>query len=289
MTTPSPAPLPSDPPPIDRRHELLSAMVDGELSGEELGELEQLAVDEGTTLEEMAGDYQHIHEALRSSVGVFRAPPGLRDRHLSVALEAAGEPGVASLAAARVNRRPSRPVGGLRPWPWLSGVAAALVVVAGIGLATTLGGGDDSEQAGTPSGIDDTAEESSQIVPTEPSSATSEELRAEAASDDASAGDAFDAAGESSLAAGSAPVIVEGVAPAELASVVEFERAGAQDLDTPPEAESTTGLACLAEASSLGTLDGFAVVLLDEQVYEVFRADTGLTAVYDQRNCTRVD
>lgn len=277
--------LPRDPAPIERRHELLSAMVDGELSGDELVELEQLAVDEGTTLDAMAGDYQRVHDALSGSILVFRAPSDLRTQHLAVALDAAEDTGVVSLAAARADRLLLRRADGARRLQWLGGVAAAAVLVTGIGLAAGVGrGGDASEQAGTAARDGDTAELSRDSEPTTASAAT-EELRAESTNDGSSA-DAFAADEANSVAGGAVTtMIVEGVAPADLPSVVEFE----PTRDQAATGEATAGLACGGDAATLGTVDGFAVVLLDDQVYEVFRLDSGETAVFDQGDCTRVD
>lgn len=154
MTNNSPN-LPIEPDEVDAIDEQLSALADGELHGDEMVDLEQYAVDADTTLENLL----HPIESVRSSLSATLdepAPAANRMAHLSAALDQMDSPEVASLAAARVDRRSSEQAQleksqrlnqRLRR---LSAVAAAVAVLGGIGLlALQPRGGDDTAAVGS--------------------------------------------------------------------------------------------------------------------------------------------
>lgn len=290
MTDPSSPLSPTDPPSVSRHEELLSAMIDGEVTREELATLEELAVSDGTTLDVLAGDFQLVHDEVAASVIDLRAPAGLRDRQLTAAIDAA-DPGIASLAAARAGRQ--RRVSLARRLPLLPGVAAALLVVAGLGMAGILSGGGSEDAATAGEAADGGAVLSRQLDAATTTAPAAEQLESSSeASEDSAAGDEA-AAGAAELfgVAAPEPVIIEGIAPADLGPAVAYRDItwASQDESNRDLSYEEEVLACASGAAQLGEVNGVAVVDVDGEVYEVYRTVDGATAVFRRLNCARVD
>ncbi len=290
MTDPSSPLSPTDPPSVSRHDELLSAMVDGEVTRDELATLEELAVSNETTLDVLAGAYQRVHDEVAGSVIDLRAPAELRDRQLRTVIDAA-DSGIASLAAARAGRQ--HKVTLIRRLPLVPGVAAALLVVAGLGLAGILSGGGSEDAATAGEAADGGAVLSRQLDAATTTAPAAEQLESSAeASDDSAAGDEA-AAGAAELfgVAAPEPVIVDGVAPADLGAVVAFQdiAPATQDEFNRDFSSEDSILACSSRAADFGEVNGVAVVDVDGEVYEVYRTVDATTAVFGRQDCARVD
>lgn len=289
MTDPSSPLSPTDPPLVSRHDELLSAMIDGEVTREELAILEELAVSEGTTLGVLAGDLQLVRDEVAASVIDLRAPSGLRDHQLIAAIEAA-DPGIASLAAARAGRQRRESLA--RRIPLLSGVAAALLVVAGLGMAGVLSGGGSEDAATAGEAGEGGATLSRQLDAATTTAPAAEQLESSAeASEDSAAGDEAAAAAELFGVAAPEPVVVEGIAPGDLGAVVAYRdiTPASQDEFNRDLSYEEEVLACAPGAAQLGEVNGVAVVDVDGEVYEVYRTVEGATAVFRSLDCARVD
>jgi negative regulator of sigma E activity len=159
MKSPDPR-SPIDPPEVDDITQRLSALLDGELEGTELIDVEQFAVDNETTIETLSGDLA----ASKSAVAALSSAPvqaSTRSRHISAALDEMDAPEVKSLAAARAQRRTDDLMRQARAQQLnnrlrrLTAVAAVIAVVGGIGFVSTLGGlsgSDSSDEAATSGG-----------------------------------------------------------------------------------------------------------------------------------------
>jgi hypothetical protein len=160
MTTNSPDPRsPIDPPEVDDITQRLSALLDGELEGTELIDVEQFAVDNETTIDTLSADLAASKSAVAALTSV-PVPVSTRSRHISAALDEMDAPEVKSLAAARAQRRTGDLMGQARAQQLnsrlrrLTAVAAVVAVVGGIGFLSSLGGlgrSDSSDEAATSS------------------------------------------------------------------------------------------------------------------------------------------
>ncbi len=139
----------------------MSGLVDGEVTTEELTELEELAVATDTTLDVMTADLHELRSSIARSMNDVAPPDGLRKAQLSVAVDAIATPHVDRVAPVRAVKRHRF----ASPWAtpgrlqWAGSIAAGLLVVAGIGfVGVTAGRGSDQDSAG---GGDETASEPS--------------------------------------------------------------------------------------------------------------------------------
>lgn len=307
------------PAPVNRVDELLSAMVDGELTPSELLELEETAVRTNTTVQEMAAPFHEGQSLAAESVLDLRPPSALRHQQLRNALAQLDQPEVASLGAARATLE-KKQHHQRRRMQRLSSVAAALVVVAGIGiLGSQLGGSGD-----------ETASSSEEGAAVTLSRDLDDDFAAGAAADDAATDDGEltqmaqapqNSDAESGLAASDGAFRYQlqpaptGVLPSQLGNeaiatgidIQPFDAAtaravadanpasadspdGGTDLTRAAESARCTNTAiALQDSNEIPEITGLALVVLDGQIYELYQLADDNFAVFDQPTCNRVD
>lgn len=291
MTDDAPRPQ-MDPLAVDRHELLLSGLVDGEVTTEELTELEELAIAKGTTLDVMTADFHAVRGSIAESVIDTQVPEGLRNAELSMALDEVMTPPIEQLAATRAAKRhrfssPWLTAGRLQ---WAGSIAAGLLVVAGIGFigANATRGADEDSAASS----DTTASERTGVDASE--SVASLEMEEDPAAQNG-ATMAADAAGGGD----SAPVLpVEAVgtevAPADLSSRIQLtpiDQANAS-LDPDATAESdrySLPLQCVADAGSIGAIDSFGIAQRAQDLLEVYVFEDGSSVVLNALDCREVD
>ncbi len=317
-----PLPHPGDgatPAPVGRIEELLSAMVDGELTPAELLELEETAVATNSTVQEMAAPFHDGQALAAGSVLYLHSPPALRHQQLRNALAQLEQPEVASLAAARAKLA-DKQHHQRRRMQRLSSVAAALVIVAGIGIIGSQLGGSGSDEAASD-------EESAAVT-------LNRELSDDFAGGGTAADDGASSDGEmaemaqapqdnslSSPTASDGAFLYQlqegstGILPSQLGNEAVAGRIDVSpfDLDTalagadPTAASETTAegesdstrsaasARCVDAAFALQNnndipeITGLALVILDGQIYELYQISDDNFAVLDQATCNRVD
>ncbi len=308
MTNDSPLPNNqpgTEPSIVDPVDELLSALTDGELPSDELIKLEEFAVDNDHTLDQLTAPFHATKSELSALLGK-PAPSGLMSAHLAAALDAMDEPEVVSLAAARATRtkageqlnRSERLNRRLRQ---MSAVAAGFVVVAGVSLIALqggIGGSDDSavESAASDDGSTETTEASA--------SGGDDAIFAEMAADDAmEEGEAIETAADEDTAIQSAPSSLDdtyslstatpAIQDLTLDQLSEETGLNRLDLLEARVQESATAPVCLAAAMDSGIdeaqIQRGIVVQKDDIRYELIVLSTEELRVFELPECVQID
>ncbi len=292
-----------EPQEVDPIDQMLSALSDSELGSAELLELEEFAVENDQTLDQLSAPF-HSTKARLGELIDEPAPAGLREMQLATALDAMDEPEVVSLAAARATRadelkRSQKLNQRLRQ---LSAIAAGFIVVAGISviaLQSGIGGGDDSalESAATGEAATETTVEASSEPEADSSATETAEAMSDEAFDDAmeEADDAMEEEAGPTLSA-AAPFVLNTPTPVEDLTLEELGAESGLDRDEILQRSAEQDSAdpqCLEQALASGLdLDLVQRVLTVDQagtLFEVFVLSTEDLQVFELPDCVQID
>lgn len=280
-----------EPPATDRHELLLSGLVDGEVTTDELTELEELAIATGTTLDVMTADLHALRESIAGSAIDTPVPEGLRATQLSVALDDVSIP-IEQLSAARAAKRhrfssPWLTAGRLQ---WAGSIAAGLLIVAGIGFIganATRGADEDSAVSGDTIASERTAVDASESV-------ASLEMEEDPAAQGGATMAADAASGGESTPLLPVEAVGTEVAPGDLSTRIQLtpidEADAARDSAAMPESDRfSLPLQCLTDARSIGPIDSFGIAQRAEDLFEVYLFRDGSSVVLNALDCRQVD